>query len=109
MCLRKPVFAGVFALAVAALALNACSQLTQTENAICARIAAMPPSAVAILDAQDPHGVIGNLWAYQKSACVNGLPAAGVSTSFGAMIWGELKVLIPQLLPMLVPVLIGLL
>jgi len=93
----------------AALSLSACSALTTTVSTVCVDIAALPPAAVAVLNAQDPHSAIGVLWADAKVACVAGVPAAGVSTDWAGMIWGELKVLIPQVLPALLPLLIGLL
>jgi len=102
--------ATALALAGAALlAVASCAQVQSVETDLCAKIAVLPPTVVATLDAQDPHSALGTLWAYQKSACVMGQPAAGVAAGFGAMIWGELKVLIPQLLPQLIPFLVGLL
>lgn len=68
----------------------------------------MPPAAIASLNALDPHSAIGVIWADAKSACTNGAPAPGVSVSWGSMLWGELKVLIPQMLPSLIPMLVGL-
>ncbi len=89
--------------------LAGCVQVQSVESEICMRIAAMPPAAVAALDAQDPHSTLGVLWAQQKSACIAGLPAPGVTPVWTAMIWGQLKVLIPMVLPYLMPLLIGLL
>ncbi len=97
------------AAAVAFLGLAACSQFTTTATAVCADIAALPPAATMVLDAQDPHSAAGILWADTKSACANGLPAPGVDQSWGGMVWGELKTLIAQVLPSLLPLLAGLL
>jgi hypothetical protein len=93
----------------AALALGGCAQLTGAFKTACTDMAALPPAVVATLDAQNPHSTLGVLWADAKSACVNGVPVAGVDESWRAMIWGEMKVLIPQLLPALIPLLVGLL
>lgn len=90
------------------LLIASCQQATTAFDTTCADIAAMPPAAVAVLDAQDPHSALGVIWADAKSACSNGIPVPGVSASWGSMLWGELKVLIPQLLPSLLPILIGL-
>ena len=98
------------ALALAApLALGACTpqQVSGTVSTVCADVAAISPQARAILDAQDPHSAAGVLWADTKSACVNGTIAVGVDPTWGGMIVGELKALIPQVLPMLIPLLIG--
>jgi hypothetical protein len=98
------------ALTVAAiLGLAACTQVAQVETTVCTDLAKIPPGAAAALDAQDPHSAIGVLWADAKAACANGVPAPGVSADWGGMIWGELKVLIPQVLPSLLPLLLGLL
>ncbi len=106
MLIRKAVLAAALVLP---LALNGCADLTTAVSTVCGDLARMPLAAVATLDAQDPHSAIGVLWADAKSACVAGAPAAGVSTDWTGMIFGELKVLIPQLLPQLIPPLIGLL
>ncbi len=89
------------------LAFSGCAQVQQAESNICSTVTALPPFVVATLDVQDTHSVIGSLWAYQKSACVGALSAPGVSISWGSMLWGELKVLIPQMLPQLLPMLVG--
>ena len=94
---------------LAVLGLAGCSQVSSVVSTTCADLAKMPPAAVAVLDAQDPHSALGVLWADTKSACANGVPAVGVTADWGGMVWGELKVLIPQLLPALVPLLLGLL
>ena len=101
----------MFAVAVVTLAavLASCAPLSTAVSTACTDIAAMPPAATAALDAQDPHSAVGVLWADAKAACVAGVPAVGVSESFGGMVWGELKVLIPQVLPTLLPLLVGLL
>lgn len=91
------------------LLLGGCSQFTQAVSTACSDIARMPPVAVAVMDAQDPHSTVGVIWANMKSGCANGLPVVGVDQSWSGMLWGELKVLIPQLLPQLIPVLFGLL
>ncbi len=91
------------------LALGGCPQFTTAVSTVCTDIAKMPPAAVAVLDAQDPHSAVGVLWSDAKAACIAGVPAPGVSQDWGGMVWGELKVLIPQLLPQLIPLLFGLL
>src|SRR5690349_9045881 len=98
-------YLGIAAVALP-LAMSGCQPFMSGFTTACADIASMPPAAVAALNAQDPHSAIGVLWADAKSACVAGLPAVGVDQSWGGMIWGELKVLIPQLLPSLIPILI---
>ncbi len=89
--------------------LAGCAQVQTVENELCAKIARLPPLVVATLDAQPASSAIGTLWAYQKSACVAGVPALGVTSGWGAMVWGQLKVIIPQVLPQLLPLLVGLL
>lgn len=81
------------------LALGACAQVSTT----CGDIAHMPSAVAATLDAQDQHSALGVLWADTKSACVAGAPTPGVDQSWGGMVWGEVKALIPQLLPQLLP------
>ena len=102
---HRPVAAG--AVCAGLLLLASCSQLTTAANTVCTDIAGLPPAATASLDAQDQHSALGVLWADAKSACANGVPAPGISESWGGMVWGELKVLIPQVLPSLLPILIG--
>ena len=94
---------------VTLLALGGCQQAATAVSTACADIAAMPPAATAALDAQDAHIAIGVLWADAKSACANGVPVAGVTVSWGAMVWNEVKALIPQVLPSLLPLVVGLL
>lgn len=85
------------------------SQVADNVSTVCTDMAKMPVDARAVLDQQDPHSVLGVLWADAKSACLNGAPTPGVSMSWGGMVWGEFKATVPQLLPMLVPLLVGLL
>jgi hypothetical protein len=96
-------------LAAVVLSVGACAPLTTAVNTVCTDIAKMPPAAVAVLDAQDPHAAVGVLWADAKAACVAGVPVVGVDASWTGTVWGELKVLIPQVVPALIPLLIGLL
>ena len=97
---------------VACLALVAgCTptQVSTTVSQACTDIAKLPAAATATLNAQDPHSALGVLWLDAQAACVAGAPVAGVDATWGAMVWGEVKALIPQVLPMLVPLLVGLL
>ena len=93
----------------APLALGACSpaQVSGTVSTVCADVAAISPPARAILDAQDPHSAAGVLWADTKSACINGTIAANVSPDWAGLVVGELKTLLPQVLPILIPLLVG--
>jgi hypothetical protein len=104
---RRSVPAAACALAL--LALTSCAQLTTAVNAVCGDVAAVPVTATQALDAQDPHSALGILWSDTKAACANGVPAPGVDGSWGGMVWGELKALIPQVVPSLLPLLMGVL
>ncbi|HEX3862748.1 MAG TPA: hypothetical protein VHY35_13740 [Stellaceae bacterium] len=79
---------------------------TNTASAVCTDVQAAESNAAVAgpLDAEDPHSALGVLWADAKSACTNGVPAVGVSTDWGALVWSEAK----QLVPVVLPILIGL-
>ena len=83
--------------------------ISTAVSTVCTDLSKMPVAAVAMLDSQDPHSAIGVLWADARSFCANGVPTAGVSTGWGALVWGEVKTLIPVVLPQLFPLLVGLL
>ena len=85
----------------AALGLTGCAQLSQGVTAVCADVASLPPAAIAMLDAQPPNSAIGVVWADTKSGCANGVPVAGVDTSWTGMVWGMVKTLAPTVLPMI--------
>jgi hypothetical protein len=84
------------------LALQGCTGLTNVVSTVCGDIAKLPPSVTAVFDAADPHSALGVLWADAKAGCVNGAPTPGVSTDWVGMIWGEIKVLAPTLIPWLI-------
>ena len=93
----------------AVLWLAACASATPGPAAgVCSDIGSMVPAAVAALDGQPATSAVGVLWADVKAGCAT---AASVSASpdWTGMVWGELKALIPQVLPTLLPLLIGLL
>lgn len=103
----RNLLAGVACLALVAGCTPA--QVSTSVSTACTDIARLPPQAVAVLNAQDPHSALGVLWIDAQAACVAGAPTPGVNATWGAMVWGEVKALIPQVLPMLVPLLVGLL
>ena len=92
------------------LFLAACSAQQQAVvSKACGDIASLPAVVTAALDAQDPHSALGVLWADAKSGCANGAPVQAVNQGWTQQVWGEVKALLPQVLPTLVPLLIGLL
>ena len=82
-----------------------------TPASVCADITAVQaaPDAAAQLAKIDPHSALGVVWADVQSGCVAGVPVAGVSASWTAVVWGMAKTLIPQVLPSLLPFIVGLL
>jgi hypothetical protein len=84
------------------LTVAGCSQLTSGISTVCADVAKLPVSVTSTLDAADPHSALGVLWADAKAGCAIGAPAAGVSTDWVAMVWGEIKVIAPVVLPWLI-------
>lgn len=84
------------------LGVVACSQLSAGVSTVCADVAKLPVSVTAVLDASAPSSALGVLWADAKAGCANGVPAAGVSTDWVGMVWGEVKVLAPTLIPWLI-------
>ena len=102
------VLMGLMVVALLVALLWACAQVGQAVTTVCGDVARLPGPALAALDGQDPHSALGVIWADVKAGCANGVPAAGVSADWVGMVWGELKVLIPQALPSLLPILVGL-
>jgi hypothetical protein len=84
------------------LAAVGCAALTSGVSTVCGDIAKLPVSVTSTLDAADPHSALGVLWADAKAGCAVGAPVAGVSTDWVSMIWGEVKVLAPTLIPWLI-------
>ncbi len=91
------------------LAFSGCQQAVQVADTVCTDMAAMPPAAALALNSIDPHSPLGIYWADAKSACLNGVPTAGVSGDWRGSMWQAVKMLIPQVLPSLLPMLVGLL
>ncbi len=97
------------AIGVVCLGLVGCStaalvQSTSIGTSVCADVAKAKatPIVAAALDAQVPTSSIGVLWADAKSACVGAVVAPGVTTDWAGLIWGEVKVLAPTVLPILI-------
>jgi len=87
-----------------AIALSAgCQSTTQAVGTVCAQIAKYQadPAVTGPLDAQDPHSALGVLWADAKSACANGVPAAGASTDWTGLVTQEMLALAPTVIPAL--------
>jgi hypothetical protein len=91
------------------LAFSGCQQAVRVADTVCTDMAALPPAAAAALNSIDPHSPLGIYWADAKSACLNGVPTAGVSGDWRGQMWQAVKMLIPQVLPSLLPMLVGLL
>ena len=84
------------------LAFSGCSQISDAVKTVCDDISKMPPAAALMLDAVDTHSALGVYWADAKSGCANGVPTAGVDTSWTDVVWGSVKALAPTLIPMLI-------
>jgi hypothetical protein len=90
------------ALAGALLAAGCSSQTTTTVTTdVCAEVGKIEANAdaVAALDGLSPSSAAGVLWVDLKSACVNGQPTPGVSTSWAQLVEEELAALLPSVLP----------
>lgn len=110
----------ILALGIVALGLFGCTQASSvasgvTPTTVCQAVATLQANqaASAQLAAIPLTSALGDVWAKFQSGCVNGAPAAGVSTSWTAMLGGMFKALLPVVLPTVaqyaLPLLIGLL
>jgi hypothetical protein len=84
------------------LAFSGCSQVSSVVSTVCTDMAALPPAAATSLNAVDPHSALGVYWADAKSACLNGVPTAGVSATWATTMWASVKALAPVVLPFLI-------